>query len=83
MKRQEFITLVGGAMVASSTSLRGQESRPARLGYIWIGSKGWEHATRDGMRQSLRDLGYVEGRDFVLEDGGARAAVACREEQPI
>ena len=68
MKRRGFITLVGGAMVACSTSLRGQESRPARLGYIWIGSKGSEHSTRDGMRQGLRDLGYVEGRDFVLEE---------------
>ena len=68
MKRREFITLVGGVLVASSTSLRGQESRPARLGYIWIGSKGSEHSTRDGMRQGLRDLGFVEGRDFVLEE---------------
>ena len=68
MKRRGFITLVGGAVVASSTSLRGQESRPARLGYIWIGSKGSEHSTRDGMRQGLRDLGYVEGRDFILEE---------------
>ena len=68
MRRREFITLVGGAVVASSTSLRGQELRPARLGYIWIGSKGSEHSTRDGMRQGLRDLGYVEGRDFVLEE---------------
>jgi len=68
MKRRGFITLVGGAVVASSTLLRGQESRPARLGYIWIGSKGSEHSTRDGMRQGLRDLGYVEGRDFVLEE---------------
>ena len=68
MKRRGFITLVGGAVIASSISLRGQESRPARLGYIWIGSKGSEHSTRDGMRQGLRDLGYVEGRDFILEE---------------
>ena len=68
MKRREFIGLVGGAVVASSTSLPGQELGPARLGYIWIGSKGSEHSTRDGMRQGLRDLGYVEGRDFILEE---------------
>jgi len=68
MKRRDFIALVGGAVVVNSTSLRGQESRPARLGYVWIGSNGSEHSTRDGMRQGLRDLGYVEGRDFVLEE---------------
>jgi hypothetical protein len=27
-----------------------------------------EHSTRDGLRQGLRDLGYVEGRDYVLEE---------------
>jgi len=68
VKRRDFITLVSGGVVASSTSLRGQELRPARLGYIWIGSKGSEHSTRDGVRQGLRDMGYVEGRDFVLEE---------------
>ena len=68
MRRREFIGFVGGAVVARSTSLRGQESRPARLGYVWIGSKGSEHSTRDGMRQGLRELGYMEGRDFNLEE---------------
>jgi len=32
MRRREFIALIGGALVVGSTSLRGQESRPARLG---------------------------------------------------
>jgi putative ABC transport system substrate-binding protein len=68
MRRRDFIALTAGAVVAGATSLRGQESRPTRLGYIWIGSKGSEHSTRDGMRQGLRDLGYVEGRDFILEE---------------
>ena len=68
MKRREFITLAGAAVAASSTSLSGQELRPARLGYVWIGSEGSEHSTRDGMRQGLRELGYAEGRDFILEE---------------
>src|SRR5262249_56055707 len=45
-----------------------QPAKPARLGYIWIGPKDSEHSTRDGLRQGLRDLGYTEGRDYILEE---------------
>src|SRR5438445_4437514 len=69
MKRREFITLLGGAAAAWPLAVHAQEiSKPARLGYIWIGPKDSEHSTRDGMRQGLRDLGYVEGRDFTIEE---------------
>jgi putative ABC transport system substrate-binding protein len=33
---------------------------------VWIGKQGSEHSTLDGIRRGLRDLGYVEGSDFVL-----------------
>jgi putative tryptophan/tyrosine transport system substrate-binding protein len=69
MKRREFITLLGSATIAWPIEAQAQQiSKPARLGYIWIGAKDSEHSTRDGLRQGLHDLGYVEGRDFVLEE---------------
>src|SRR5215467_6827550 len=69
IRRREFITLFGGAAVAWPLAARAQQpAKPARLGYIWIGPKDSEHSTRDGLRQGLRDLGYVEGRDYVLEE---------------
>ena len=69
MRRREFITLVSGAAAAWPLAARGQQpTKPARLGYIWIGPKDSEHSTRDGLRQGLRDLGYMEGRDYVLEE---------------
>jgi putative ABC transport system substrate-binding protein len=69
MRRREFITLLGGAAAASPLAARAQQlSKPARLGYIWIGAKDSEHSTRDGLRQGLRDLGYAEGRDYILEE---------------
>jgi putative ABC transport system substrate-binding protein len=68
VKRRDFISLLGSA-AAWSFGARAQEiSKPARLGYIWIGPKDSEHSTRDGLRQGMRDLGYVEGRDYVLEE---------------
>jgi putative ABC transport system substrate-binding protein len=68
MQRRKFITLLGSAAVWPLGARAQQISKPARLGYIWIGAKDSEHSTRDGLRQGLRDLGYVEGRDFVLEE---------------
>jgi ABC-type uncharacterized transport system substrate-binding protein len=69
VKRRAFISLLGGAAVAWPLAARGQQpAKPARLGYIWIGPKDSEHSTRDGLRQGLRDLGYMEGRDYVLEE---------------
>lgn len=68
MRRRDFITLLGGTVTWPLIARAQQISKPARLGYIWIGAKDSEHSTRDGLRQGLRDLGYVEGRDFVLEE---------------
>ena len=69
MRRREFITLVSGAAAAWPLAARGQQpTKPARLGYIWIGPKDSEHSTRDGLHQGLRDLGYMEGRDYILEE---------------
>jgi putative tryptophan/tyrosine transport system substrate-binding protein len=68
MKRRAFITLLGGAAAWPLAARAQQAAKPARLGYIWIGPKDSEHSTRDGLRQGLRDLGYVEGRDYILEE---------------
>jgi ABC-type uncharacterized transport system substrate-binding protein len=69
LQRREFVTLLGGALAAWPLAARAQPlSKPARLGYIWIGAKDSEHSTRDGLRQGLRDLGYAEGRDYILEE---------------
>jgi putative ABC transport system substrate-binding protein len=68
LRRREFITLLGGAAAWPLTARAQTPPKPARLGYIWIGSKGSEHSTLDGIRQGLHELGYAEGRDFILED---------------
>ena len=69
MRRRAFITLLGGAAATWPLAARAQQvTKPVRLGYIWIGAKDSEHSTRDGLRQGLRDLGYLEGRDYVLEE---------------
>jgi putative ABC transport system substrate-binding protein len=77
VRRRQFITLVGGAATAWPLMASAQQiSKPARLGYIWIGEKDSERSTRDGIRQGLRDLGYGEGRDFILEERYAESQPA-------
>jgi putative tryptophan/tyrosine transport system substrate-binding protein len=69
LKRRELIRILAGAASTWPLSARAQTPpKPASLGYIWIGSKGSERSTLDGIRQGLHELGYAEGRDFILED---------------
>jgi putative ABC transport system substrate-binding protein len=70
MKRREFIALIGGAAASVPFAARAQQTgkvwrigalsgaaRPARL----------EASPYGGFLQGLQELGYVEGRDFVVE----------------
>jgi len=70
MRRREFITLAGSLAVAWPLAARAQQpGKVARLGYIWIGPRdSAEHSTLDGLRQGLRELGYAERKDFIIED---------------
>jgi putative ABC transport system substrate-binding protein len=66
--RRQIMAALGAAASWPLAARAQQLSKPARLGYIWIGAKDSEHSTRDGLRQGLRDLGYAEGRDYILEE---------------
>jgi ABC-type uncharacterized transport system substrate-binding protein len=66
MKRREFITLLGGAAVAWPLAARTQQpGKVYRLGILAI--------TRDlpptweGLFHGLRDRGYVEGQNLIIE----------------
>jgi putative tryptophan/tyrosine transport system substrate-binding protein len=72
MRRRQVIALLltaagwSGAARAQPGAAGGPRTRPIRLGYVsW-----WPPSLRsyvDSLRQGLRDLGYVEGRDIVIE----------------
>jgi putative ABC transport system substrate-binding protein len=67
MKRREFITLLGAAVVAWPRAARSQKPAVPRVGYIWIGARGTD-VSNAGLRQGLADLGYVVGRNLILEE---------------
>jgi putative ABC transport system substrate-binding protein len=70
LKRREFITLLGGAAAAWPLATRAQQPKNiARIGYLVTGPlKSPESlVTVDAFRQGLRELGYVEGANVLIE----------------
>jgi putative ABC transport system substrate-binding protein len=70
MKRREVITLLGGAAAAlpSLVTLAQVPAKPARIGLLLAGSKTATQQRRSGFPLGMRELGYVEGRDYTIED---------------
>src|SRR5438132_12666178 len=66
LKRREFITLLGGAAAAWPLAARGQQSKLARIGALYIGTADAESFKKE-LREGLRGLGYVEGQNIAFE----------------
>ena len=71
MRRRECITLLGGAAAWPQVAPLGvafaQSNERVRVGYLWIGAEGSDGQTLSGVRQGLADVGFVEGRNLVME----------------
>jgi putative tryptophan/tyrosine transport system substrate-binding protein len=63
MRRRDFIVLVGGGIAASPLDALAQEGRVWRMGFIAQGYERFYDALFDG----LREMGYSEGRNLVVE----------------
>jgi len=67
VRRREFITLLGGAAVGWPVAANAQQAaKIARIGWLGVHLARNPQA-REDFRQGPRDLGYVEGRNFVIE----------------
>jgi ABC-type uncharacterized transport system substrate-binding protein len=65
MNRRAFITMVGGSILAAPLVTEGQEAaRVARIGML---ADATSPHLREAFRQGLRELGYIEGRNLVIE----------------
>jgi putative ABC transport system substrate-binding protein len=68
MQRRHFITLVGGMAAAWPLVLYAQPlGRMARIGFLGSASATGSAKSVEALRTGLRDLGYVEGRNIVIE----------------
>ena len=67
MRRREFFTLLSGAAVGWPVAANAQQAaRIARIGWLGVHLAPNPQA-REAFRQGLRDLGYGEGRNLVIE----------------
>src|SRR5438477_6845135 len=60
------ITLLLGGLFSPSAADAQQAAKVARVGYLAFNRAASPHLT-EAFRQGLRDLGYVEGRNVVIE----------------
>ncbi len=66
MKRREFITLLGGAAATWPFAARAQTQR-ARIGWFTVAP----HPYIEGFRRGLKELGWIEGENVVIEHTNA------------
>src|SRR5215472_16433393 len=68
MHRRTFLSALGAVALAGSPPAAAQQSgKPARLGYLAADLAGTNPQIREAFFAGLRDLGYVEGRNLVVE----------------
>jgi putative ABC transport system substrate-binding protein len=65
LKRREFITLLGGATAAWPLAALAQSAY--RIGVLDTTSAALNAANFDALRQGLRQHGYIEGQNLVIE----------------
>jgi putative ABC transport system substrate-binding protein len=68
LNRREVITLLGGAAVAWPLVARAQQpAKVPRIGFLGNSTAALEANLVGPFREGLRDLGYVEGRNILIE----------------
>src|SRR4029453_4811755 len=65
-RRRFLLTSLAGAVTAPFTAQAEQAAKVPRIGFLSLNRRGDRHL-HGGFRQGLRDLGYVEGRNLVIE----------------
>ena len=67
MERRTFLAIVAGGLLAAPLAVEAQHTgKVYRVGFLWDSPAVWPHAL-EGFRQGLRDLGWVEGKNIVVE----------------
>jgi ABC-type uncharacterized transport system substrate-binding protein len=68
MDRRAFIAIVGGSILAAPLAAEAQQAgKLYRVGYLTAGSVGANPGILEAFRQGLRDHGWVEGQNIVIE----------------
>ena len=74
VQRRQFLIAAGGLVAAPFAAEAQQAPKVARIGFLSPNMVVSLHQ-REAFRQGLRDLGYVEGRNVVIEYRDAEGKV--------
>ena len=84
MRRREFFGVLGSAAAAWPLAVLAQSPKRPIIAWLGTGSRAASSGFIDALLQGMRDLGYVEGRDFDivyrLGNGYAERLPALAEE---
>jgi putative tryptophan/tyrosine transport system substrate-binding protein len=75
IERRKFLATLGGAAAAWPLAARGQQPAMPVIGFLHFGSPGPFAYQVAAFDQGLKDTGYVEGRNVVVEARWARGLV--------
>jgi putative ABC transport system substrate-binding protein len=67
LNRRIFLGTLGGGLLAAPLATEAQGERIARIGYLVLNPVARERRVRAPFLHGLRDLGYVEGRNLLIE----------------
>jgi putative ABC transport system substrate-binding protein len=67
MNRRQFISLTSAALASRAFVARADASNPPHIGWIWQGRSTINPDEVNGFRQGLRDLGYIEGQNILVD----------------
>jgi putative ABC transport system substrate-binding protein len=65
-RRRFLLTSLAGVLAAPFAAEAQQAGKVYRIGFLWDTPAVWPHAL-EAFRQGLRDLGWVEGQNIVIE----------------
>ena len=68
IERRKFLATLGGAAAAWPLAARAQQpAKVARIGYLGLGPASARTTQVEALRAGLRDLGWVEGKNVIIE----------------
>jgi putative tryptophan/tyrosine transport system substrate-binding protein len=66
--KQLAVALLSLTVLAAPLAARAQPGvKVPRVGWVWVGRSGWDSSEVAGFRRGLRELGYIEGENIVVE----------------
>jgi ABC-type uncharacterized transport system substrate-binding protein len=68
MERRRFVGVIAGGLIAVPLAVNAQQAgKVAHIGVLWGGETTFGMPYLEAARRALIDLGYAEGKDFVVE----------------